>query len=228
MTTWAPNWDNTVAIPFPSPVPPPVMKAVFPLKVPSGNIGVAMTGKCLAWSLLLACRTDVDVDGGTNWRGRKKYNWAAAGQNQQNHVCPAKTQISQRIHTVWSGSLLCAQWEAKDPRFLHADSEDSDQIGRMPRLIWLSLCLAHRLFCWFTLEKVGVFSNTEALWSINNTAIMLRWESYPNRQWSLTLESLFSRHLCGIKFDFVCLRQDLFYELFSAIKASILKGHCLI
>ena len=32
----------------------------------------------------------------------------------------------------------CAQWVAKDPSFLHADSEDSDQTGhpgRMPRLI---------------------------------------------------------------------------------------------
>ena len=29
----------------------------------------------------------------------------------------------------------CAQWVAKDPSFLHADSEDSDQIGRMSRLI---------------------------------------------------------------------------------------------
>ena len=28
-----------------------------------------------------------------------------------------------------------AQWVAKDPSFLHADSEDSDQTGRMPRLI---------------------------------------------------------------------------------------------
>ena len=26
-------------------------------------------------------------------------------------------------------------WVAKDPSFLHADSEDSDQTGRMPRLI---------------------------------------------------------------------------------------------
>ena len=34
-----------------------------------------------------------------------------------------------------SESLLCAQWVAKGPRFLHADSEDSDQTGRMPRLI---------------------------------------------------------------------------------------------
>ena len=34
----------------------------------------------------------------------------------------------------WESSL-CAQWVAKDPWFLHADSEDSDQTG-MPRLIW--------------------------------------------------------------------------------------------
>ena len=30
---------------------------------------------------------------------------------------------------------LCAQWVPKDPSFLLADSEDSDQTGRMPRLI---------------------------------------------------------------------------------------------
>ena len=32
---------------------------------------------------------------------------------------------------------MCAQWVAKDPSFLHADSEDSEQTGRMPRLIWV-------------------------------------------------------------------------------------------
>ena len=52
-------------------------------------------------------------------------------------VRPAKTQISLSIRPVWSESSLCAQWVAKDPRFLHADSEDSDQTGRMPRLIWV-------------------------------------------------------------------------------------------
>ena len=26
---------------------------------------------------------------------------------------------------------------AKGPRFLHADSEESDQTGQMPRLIWV-------------------------------------------------------------------------------------------
>ena len=52
-------------------------------------------------------------------------------------VRPARTQISLGIRPVWSESSLCAQWVANDPRFLHADSEDSDQTGRMPRLIWV-------------------------------------------------------------------------------------------
>ena len=43
-------------------------------------------------------------------------------------VRPGKTQISLE-------SSLCTQWVAKAPSFLHADSEDSDQTGRMPRLI---------------------------------------------------------------------------------------------
>ena len=34
-------------------------------------------------------------------------------------------------------SSLCAQWVAKDPSYFHADSEDADQTGRMPRLIWV-------------------------------------------------------------------------------------------
>ena len=52
-------------------------------------------------------------------------------------VRPAKTQISLGIRPVWSEYSLCAQWVAKDLSFLHADSEHSDQTGRMPRLIWV-------------------------------------------------------------------------------------------
>ena len=52
-------------------------------------------------------------------------------------VRPAKTQISLGICPVWSQSLLCAQWVAKDPGFLHVNSEDSDQTGWMSRLIWV-------------------------------------------------------------------------------------------
>ena len=37
-----------------------------------------------------------------------------------------------------SESTLYAHWVAKDPSFLHANSKDSDQTGRMLRLIWVS------------------------------------------------------------------------------------------
>ena len=41
-------------------------------------------------------------------------------------------------------SSLCIQWVAKDPMFLHADSEDTDQTGRMPSLICVfARCTSH-------------------------------------------------------------------------------------
>ena len=61
--------------------------------------------------------------------------WSTSWQNQQNDCVPsAKTQI---IRPVWSESSVCAQWVTKHTRFLHADSEDSGQTGRMPGLIWV-------------------------------------------------------------------------------------------
>ena len=59
-------------------------------------------------------------------------------------VRPAKTQINLGIRPVWSESSLCALWEAKDPSFFHADSEDwSDWADAQAGL---SLRWAHR-FC---------------------------------------------------------------------------------
>ena len=49
-------------------------------------------------------------------------------------VRPAKTQISLGIRPVWSVSSLCTQWVAKNPSFLHAESEDSDQNGQTFKL----------------------------------------------------------------------------------------------
>ena len=77
---------------------------------------------------------------------------------------PAKTQISLGIRSVWSESSLCAQWVAKDPSFLHADSEDSDQTGRMPRLIRVFAgCTPH---CWFCHEMAHVFSSGVRIFQI--------------------------------------------------------------
>ena len=69
-------------------------------------------------------------------------------------VRPAKTWISLGIRQIWSESLLCTQWVAKDPSFLHADSEDSDQTGWMPRLIWVfaESTVWPQSLCWFCHE----------------------------------------------------------------------------
>ena len=83
-------------------------------------------------------------------------------------VCPAKTQINLGIRPVWSESSLSAQWVAKDPSFLHADSEDSDQTGQMPRLIWV--------FAGHTCHFVGFVTRRLTFWiNANNwiTAILL-------------------------------------------------------
>ena len=53
------------------------------------------------------------------------------------YVRPAKTQISLGICPVWSESSLSA-WRNLGPLATYwAHSEDSDQTGRMPRLIWV-------------------------------------------------------------------------------------------
>ena len=75
-------------------------------------------------------------------------------------VRPAKTQTSLGIRPVWSKCSLCAQWVAKDPRFLHADSEDSDQTGRMSRLIWV---FAGRTLILFVLSCRGSYSQHSKL-----------------------------------------------------------------
>ena len=68
------------------------------------------------------------------------------------YVRPAKTQISLGIRPVRSEPSLCALKIAKDPRFLHADSDDSYQTGRMLRLTCLRW--AHRSFCWFVVLRL--------------------------------------------------------------------------
>ena len=70
----------------------------------------------------------------TKWlcaQRRLRSAWASA-----HWFCHELAQFTS-IHPDWSESSLCAQWVAMDPSFLHADSEDSDQTGGIPRLIWV-------------------------------------------------------------------------------------------
>ena len=59
------------------------------------------------------------------------------------HVHPMKTQISLGLRRVWSESSLCA-WRKLGSLATHwAHSEDSDQTGWMPRLIWVFAGCSH-------------------------------------------------------------------------------------
>ena len=67
-------------------------------------------------------------------------------------VRQAKTKFSLGIRPVWSEYSLCIQWVAKDPSFLHADSEDwSDWADAQADL---SLRWAHTHFVGFVMSRL--------------------------------------------------------------------------
>ena len=70
------------------------------------------------------------------------------------HVRPAKTQISLGIRPGWSKSLLFAGRKLGSIVTHWAHSEDSDQTGRMPRLIWVFASTRH--FGWFCHEVAQI------------------------------------------------------------------------
>ena len=80
-------------------------------------------------SLLLALKSRVEY-----CHSQSEINWATTNKMS---VRPTKTQISLGIRPVWPESSLSA-WRQLGSLATHwAHSEDSDQTGRMPRLIWV-------------------------------------------------------------------------------------------
>ena len=72
-------------------------------------------------------------------------------------VRPAKTQISLGIPSVWSESSLSAWWNIGSLASHWALSEDSDQTGRMPKLIWvLTWRTGHFCRTCFSMGDLGV------------------------------------------------------------------------
>ena len=83
-------------------------------------------------------------------------------------VRPAKTRISLGIHPVWSESLLSA-WRKLGLLVAHwVHSEDSDQTGRIPRLIWV---IAGRI-CHF----VGFVMQCLKCWKFRKIGMFLLWQ----------------------------------------------------
>ena len=78
-------------------------------------------------------------------------------------VRPAKTQISLGIRPVWSESLLSA-WRKLGSLATHwVHSEDSDQTGRMPRLIWVFA--GHTLILLILSCRGSIFKFRESVYS---------------------------------------------------------------
>ena len=81
-------------------------------------------------------------------------------------VRPAKTQIGLGIRPGWSESSLSV-WRNTGSSVTHwAHSKDSDQTGRMPRLIWV-----------FFAERTCHFVGFIMLWLICSYSTKLQWAS---------------------------------------------------
>ena len=90
------------------------------------------------------------------------FKWAASWHNQQNGMC-----AQRRFRSAWASaqsdqSSLCAQWVAKDPSFLHADSKDWSDCADVQAD--LSLRWAHMTFCWFCHEAAQIVSCCYSCW----------------------------------------------------------------
>ena len=84
-------------------------------------------------------------------------------------LSPAKTHISLGICRVWSASSLSA-WRKLAPLATHwAHREDSDQTGRMPRLIWVFAGRRVVLSAW---RKLGSLATH---WAHNEGSDQSRW-----------------------------------------------------
>ena len=105
---------------------------------------------------------------------KSKNKRATSWQKQQNGMCAQRRLRSAWASTQSDQSSLCAQWVTKGPKFLHADSEDSDQTRRMPRLIWV--------FAGRTGHFVGFVMRRLKLWHSILLNVHLWWKWYKKSQ----------------------------------------------
>ena len=77
-------------------------------------------------------------------------------------VPQGKTQISLGIRPVWSESSLCAQWVAKDPSFLHADSDWANAQAnlslRRAHTHFVGFVISRLIYIWYGKWLVGIYT----------------------------------------------------------------------
>ena len=143
--------------------PPPPQRNVFHFPFIAGSV-LKNNFKYWRWFSL-------QIDAGSVYNFLNIYiAWCLANEPRNDKtnkmsVCPEKTQISLGISPVWSESSLSA-WRKLGSLATHwAHSKDSDQTGRMPRLIWvfagLTLIL---LFCHETAQMFSSIQKINVVW----------------------------------------------------------------
>ena len=86
-------------------------------------------------------------------------------------VRPAKIRISQADQ-----SLLCTQWVAKDPRFLHADNEHSDQTDGWTNIMFIERSLStDREMCWRSIRMEKQHTVLPFLGTTENQHLRISW-----------------------------------------------------
>ena len=115
-------------------------------------------------SIFLSCKTS----GGKLSRAELKQHvtiWAMTWQNQQNECVPSKDSDQPGSDQ----SSLHVQWVAKGPRFLHVDSKDSGQTGRIPRLIWVFAG------CTVTLLVLSCRGSISVCYPDHRRTVLIKW-----------------------------------------------------
>ena len=126
--------------------------------------------------------------------------WGTAWQNQQNNVLPTMTR-SAYASVQSDQSLLCAQWIAKDHKFLQADSKASDETGWLPRpklirsgwsesslgaqviLLVLLWCSSNAIDLWHAKRDLGVLQFVKPdLWFFVTFSIAIYFEREQQRR----------------------------------------------
>ena len=77
--------------------------------------------------------------------------WAAAQNNQQNHLC-----TQQRLQSAWVSAQYLSTWRnlGSTPHWAHM--KDSNQTGRMPRILVFTGCTDH--FVGFVMLQLNYFA----------------------------------------------------------------------
>ena len=117
-------------------------------------------------------------------------------------VRTAKILISLGIRSVWSESLLCAQWVAKDTNFFMQTAKTLIRLGGCPG--WSESSMGAHSFCWFchaAAHKQYCWRNLVESWTVSHL--------------ELPFMSILKKTESGIVCDFLSSKGSTFQNLYN-------------